>query len=377
VSVRAAPDLPAPEHLYDVASVLMEGLRRRDEAALVEDEAQPVENPHAEEMLAALERGDLGPLERRELARRYLPGGATTPAPVLARLTVDPDAAVRATALESVEDLPEPVLHAIARDAETPGPLLAYLFADASGAVDLRGDLLENPALPAGAVARVAADLRADHLAAVGERDDLLADAGLRAALRAHPHCGFTETLDRLDAAARPAKLKKIPFGAPPPARDRAAPAVAAPTAEAELVLAAPERDARVEKVEKRPTMADLLLMAMKGGLRERVKLTQHPMDTVAENVLSTPGIPDVAIEGIAANTSTNPVCFKQIAANPRWAKMTSVVQALVFNPKCPPSVSRGFVSLLNTGTLEKVSSNRELPDALRQLARKRLERKH
>ncbi|MFW5856952.1 MAG: hypothetical protein ACOCX4_03660, partial [Planctomycetota bacterium] len=173
---------------------------------------------------------------------------------------------------------------------------------------------------------------------------------------------------------ARPAKLKKIPFGAPPPARDRAEPA---PPAEAEVVLAAPERDARVEKVEKRPTMADLLLMAMKGSLRERVRLTQHPMDTVAENVLSTPGIPDVAIEGIAANTSTNPVCFKQIAANPRWTKMTTVVQALVFNPKCPPSVSRGFVSLLNTGTLEKISSNRELPDALRQLARKRLERKH
>lgn len=126
-------------------------------------------------------------------------------------------------------------------------------------------------------------------------------------------------------------------------------------------------------KSKKRLSNAELLMVAQTGGMRERQKLTQHPNDTIAEAAISTPGLPDVAIEAIAENTTTNPICFKIIAGNPRWSKMQNIVKALVFNPKTPVHVSRGLLPLLRKDVLEKISSNRELPDGLRALARKKL----
>lgn len=379
-SAIAAPSLPfqlapaaAPpaDDLWDIASVLMEGLRRRDEEALLESEIDPASNPHAQETLQALEQGSLSQPERLELARRYLPGGATAPAAVLVPLSVDSDPDVRATALASLEDVPGPVLEVIASDPETPPALLEYLLLRKRRNKELIPVLLANEALPPAAAAAVIPTVGSAVLVGLLEREALLRDPGVCQALLDHPECGFKDRLHLPETQPTRSALRRVPFGgmekrpAPPPAEKPS------------LVLEPPPDDRGVKKVERRPTLADLLMVAQRGPLRERQSLTAHANDTVAEAAISSPGLPDVAIEAIAASTSTNPVCFKIIGGNPRWKKMSGIVQALLFNPKTPVTVSRGFVQGLRSDVLEKISRNRDLPDGLRQLALKRLSRKH
>jgi len=64
---------------------------------------------------------------------------------------------------------------------------------------------------------------------------------------------------------------------------------------------------------------------------------------------------------------------LRTIAMNRSWLKNYSVVVALKKNPKCPVGLSLNLLNRLNDRDLNGVSSDRNVPDPLRQAARRKI----
>lgn len=354
---------------YDIPSLVMEGLRRRDELHLRASEGADADNEHAREMLAALDAHELSEAERLTMAKRYLPGGEITPAAVLVRLVVDTAEAVRQAALISIIRLPEPVRHAIANDAEAPRSLLRFFLENAPDAVML-SLLIANPNVPLDALAAVAVRCPMETLTLFKEREDLLADRAIRAGLRQNPKCYFIPLLDKLDAA-QPHKPKRVPFGGFEPV----APTVDV-SSKTEFALAKPVEDPDLEVVDAAPTYADLLMMAMKGSMRDRIGLACHSDETIATTAVATAGLPDIAMEQIAENPTSNPAALKYIGNNPRFKRMSGVMNALLFNPRAPFSVTRDYAQRQGVDMLRRILGNRDLCGGLHELAQHLIDKK-
>lgn len=355
---------PSFAKMLDIPSVVMEGLRRKDENRLLRRELSQEDNPHVAETLERLERGELDEAARVALARRYLPGGEIAPAFVVARLTVDASPEVRRAAMETLCDLPEPIIEAFANDPQTPGPLLTYLLCshDASG---VQVAALGNPSVPAAAAVQFAPRARAVHLAALRERRDLLSESReLRDALRGNEACDFVELLDELDKAAGP-KLRRRAFTAVIPREPAEA-----------LVLEKPEEDPLKEKTKTKLGPKDIQYIAKRGSLREKMAIVCGHDDDMALEVVRQPGLPESFVLGVAENKSTNSAALKYIAAQRTFLRNSSIVTALVYNPKTPVGATSTLLPLLRPDTLMKVASDRDLPDGTKQIARQMIEKR-
>ncbi len=365
--LTAAEAPPASSRLIDIASAVMEGLRRRDETVLLRRELAGDSNIHAQETLDALARGELDEPYRLELAKRYLPDGSIAPASVLARLCLDESPAVRQAALGTVLDLPEPVLEAIGNDADTPAPLLRFLLHELKSD-GVAAAIAGNPQTPVDALIDHAPRAAGGALAALREREELLRNERLlRAALRTNPRCDFGEKLDELDRTA-------------PRARRRVFTAVnirkAEVEARAEVVLERPPEDPRKEKEAGKLGPRDIQYLAKRGTLRQKTELICGNDADVAVEVISAPGLPEVVIQNIAESTKAHPAALAWVAGQPRFRRNQLISRALLFNPKTPPHASIPLLPFARTDDLNKIATTRELPDGIRQGARQLLEKK-
>ncbi len=352
---------PTVERMLDIAGVVMEGLRRIDEQKLLGAELTVKDNPHAEEMLGALERGELDESARMTLAKRYLPGGEIAPAFIIARLTVDPCEAVRMTAMETLHDLPDPVIKAFANDPETPPPLLFYLLCG-FGNKGVSEVAIANPATPVEALIDFAGQARPQHMAVYRKQTERLKQSSqLRKALRQNEHCDFIELLDELDKEAVPRMRKRSFTGMFPKVEQKTG---------ATLVLQKPEVDPRKEKPQARLGPKDIQYLAKRGTLREKMDLVCGNDDDVAAEIVSQPGVPESFILGVAEATAANSAALRVIAGQRSYRRNASIVKALVYNPKTPVPSAVGLLSLLRPDELMKVSGCRDIPDGTRQGAR-------
>ena len=64
---------------------------------------------------------------------------------------------------------------------------------------------------------------------------------------------------------------------------------------------------------------------------------------------------------------------LRTIANNRAWLKNYSVVLALVKNPKTPVALSMNLMARLSEKDLRMLSTDRNVPDALRMKARKKM----
>jgi hypothetical protein len=115
------------------------------------------------------------------------------------------------------------------------------------------------------------------------------------------------------------------------------------------------------------------LKAAVKGSREIRAMLVRDPNKMIAAAVLSSPKITEQEIESICRMTNVSDDVLRIIAHNRAWTKNYSVVVGLVKNPKTPVAMSMNMMQRLNDRDLGQLSLDRNIPEALRVAARKKL----
>lgn len=118
-------------------------------------------------------------------------------------------------------------------------------------------------------------------------------------------------------------------------------------------------------------SIVERMKLAMKGTRAQRAVLIRDPNKLVASAVLSSPKLTDTEVEAFARMTNVSEEVLRIIAANRAWTKNYSVIAALAKNPKTPQAVAMQLVQRLNDRDMKALSTDRNVPEAVRLIARK------
>ena len=119
--------------------------------------------------------------------------------------------------------------------------------------------------------------------------------------------------------------------------------------------------------------VAKRIALAMKGTREERAILIRDPNRIVTAAVLSSPKMTETEIAGIARMANVSEDVLRTICNNRAWLKNYAVALSLVKNPKTPVALSMNLLARLNDKDLRMMSTDRNIPDALRVNARKKV----
>lgn len=147
----------------------------------------------------------------------------------------------------------------------------------------------------------------------------------------------------------------------------------AAPDAEAED--AGSEGESRESIVQRLTKMGftEKLRAAVKGSREVRALLIRDPNRMVAASVLSSPKISESEVESFARMANVSEEILRIIAGNRAWTKNYGVLVGLARNPKTPIGTSLNLLSRLNDRDVAAVSVDRNVPETLRQAARRKV----
>ena len=115
------------------------------------------------------------------------------------------------------------------------------------------------------------------------------------------------------------------------------------------------------------------LRAAMKGSREQRAILIRDPNKMICASVLSSPKVSIPEVESFARMQNVSEDVLRIIGGNRAWLKSYGVVMALTKNPKTPLALSMNLMSRLQKGELAKLSVDRNVPEALRIAARKKV----
>jgi hypothetical protein len=152
---------------------------------------------------------------------------------------------------------------------------------------------------------------------------------------------------------------------------------VAAPEADEPLLDAAVEGDLPAPEGQDDPqvlsslSIVERMKLAMKGTRAQRAVLIRDSNKLVSSAVLSSPKLTETEVEAFAKMGNVSEEVLRIIANNRAWTKNYSVVSALARNPKTPPAISMKLVQRLNDRDLKALSIDRNVPEAVRIVARK------
>jgi hypothetical protein len=131
------------------------------------------------------------------------------------------------------------------------------------------------------------------------------------------------------------------------------------------------------ESVQQRVTnmgFVERLKAAVKGTKEMRSILIRDPNKMISTAVLSSPKVTDQEAAGFARMASLSEDVIRAIGHNRAWLKNYGVVLALTRNPKTPVAMSLNLMSRLQNSDLAKLAVDRNIPEALRLAARKKVQ---
>ena len=120
-------------------------------------------------------------------------------------------------------------------------------------------------------------------------------------------------------------------------------------------------------------TVAQRVVAAMKGTREERAILIRDPNKMVTVAVLSSPKITETEVESIARMTSVSEEALRIIGRTRAWMKNYAVMAGLAKNPKTPVALSMNLLARLTDKDLKMISTDRNVPDVVRQTARRKM----
>jgi hypothetical protein len=115
------------------------------------------------------------------------------------------------------------------------------------------------------------------------------------------------------------------------------------------------------------------LKAAMKGSREMRAILIRDPNKMIAAAVLSSPKLNDAEIEGFSRMANVAEEVLRVIGSNRAWTKNYNIVVGLTKNPKTPIALSLNLMSRLNDRDVGTLASDRNIPEPLRQAARRKV----
>jgi hypothetical protein len=121
--------------------------------------------------------------------------------------------------------------------------------------------------------------------------------------------------------------------------------------------------------------IVERMKLAMKGTRSQRAQLIRDSNKLVAAAVLSSPKLTDSEVEAFARMANVTEEVLRAIALNRSWMKNYGVVSGLTRNPKTPPGISMQLVPRLNERDLKMLTTDRNVPEAVRLAARKFLKK--
>jgi hypothetical protein len=135
------------------------------------------------------------------------------------------------------------------------------------------------------------------------------------------------------------------------------------------------DEEARTSGVQALATMnfPQRLKAAMKGTREMRAVLIRDPNKLIAATVLSSPKVSLPEVEAFARMQNVSEDVLRIIGGNRAWLKSYGVVVSLTKNPKTPLSMSMNLMARLTAKDLQKLAVDRNVPEALRISARKKI----
>jgi hypothetical protein len=120
-------------------------------------------------------------------------------------------------------------------------------------------------------------------------------------------------------------------------------------------------------------SFTDRLKAAIKGTREMRAVLIRDTNKMVAAAVLSCPKLSESEIETFARMANVGEDVLRVIGSNRAWTRHYGVVVGLTRNPKTPVAVALNLIPRLNARDLLTLSVDRNVPEAVRLGARKKL----
>lgn len=159
------------------------------------------------------------------------------------------------------------------------------------------------------------------------------------------------------------------------PAPDFEEPIVTTKTLEEEFGLEGAEEQKAQTFQERLATMTvpEKMKFATKGTREMRAILIRDPNRLVASAVLSCPKVNEAEVESFAKMGNVSEDILRTIAMTRAWTKNYAVVLSLVKNSKTPVALSMNLMQRLTDADVKKISTDRNVPEALRLAARKRM----
>lgn len=112
---------------------------------------------------------------------------------------------------------------------------------------------------------------------------------------------------------------------------------------------------------------------AMKGSREVRALLIRDPNKMVSSAVLSSPKLTLAEVESFAKMANVGDDVLRAICQNRAWVKSYTVAASLTRNPKTPIAMSMSLMQRLVDRDVRALSVDRNVPEALRLAARKRM----
>jgi hypothetical protein len=120
-------------------------------------------------------------------------------------------------------------------------------------------------------------------------------------------------------------------------------------------------------------TVPEKVKCASKGTREMRSVLIRDPNRMVAAAVLSCPKVNEAEVEAFAKMGNVSEEILRTIAMSRAWTKSYGVLLALVKNSKTPVALSINMMQRLNESDVKKLSTDRNVPEALRAFARRKV----
>jgi len=164
------------------------------------------------------------------------------------------------------------------------------------------------------------------------------------------------------------------------------APAESPASEEADAPLAGESEDLTASEAEGEPedeqttvqriasmSVAQRVVTAMKGTREERAILIRDSNKLVNAAVLSSPKLTETEVERIAKMTSVSEEVLRIIGRTRAWMKNYSIAAGLARNAKTPITMSMNILSRLTAKDLKAITTDRNVPDVVRQSAKRKL----
>jgi hypothetical protein len=118
-------------------------------------------------------------------------------------------------------------------------------------------------------------------------------------------------------------------------------------------------------------SVIERMKLAIKGTREQRSQLVRDTNRLVAAAVLSSPKLTEAEVEAFTKMGNVSEETMRTIGMNRSWLKNYGILAGVCRHPKTPPAISMQLVHRLNDRDLKGLTTDRNVQEGLRQLARK------